>query len=318
MKKIDKKTILKGLWYYAVIAICAFMRAIATYVFIVPNAFAPGGFGGLSSLIYNFVAEYNLELANGWFDPAITVFVMNAPFIVLSFIKLDRKYAISSCVCILLYTGFMGLFSLVDFPTFKAESIDSSVMILAAIVSGVIGGIALGGMVLLNTGAGGTEYIAKMLYEAKPDLNIQWQLFATDSFVVLLSGILGFVQAKGADANTIFVSVATPVFYSFITLFITSEVADVVTSGFQSSVVFNIITSKKEEVSDAIVNKIRRGATIIQANGVYSGDETNLIVCVVRKKQTATFKKILKEIDPHAFIFITKAKEVNGLFRSGN
>ncbi len=299
-------------------AICAFMRAIATYVFIVPNAFAPGGFGGLSSIIYNFVAQYDLELASKWFDPAITVFIMNAPFIVASFIKLDRKYAISSCVCILLYTGFMGLFSLVDFPTFKGETMESSIMILAAIVSGVIGGIALGGMVLLNTGAGGTEYIAKMAYEAKPDMNIQWQLFVTDSVVVLLSGILGFIQAKGTDANTIFVSVATPVFYSFITLFITSEVADVVTSGFQSSVVFNIVTSKKEEVSDAIVNKIRRGATIISANGVYTGDENNLIVCVVRKKQTATFKKILKEIDPSAFIFITKAKEVNGLFRSGN
>ena len=43
-----------------------------------------------------------------------------------------------------------------------------------------------------------------------------------------------------------------------------------------------------------------------------------MIVCVVRKKQTTTFKKLLKEIDPNAFVYITKAKEVNGLFRSGN
>ena len=77
--QINKKIILKEVGFYLLLAITAFLRAITNYVFIVPNAFAPGGVGGLSSIIYNFVAHYNLPLANTWFDASVTSFVMNVP-----------------------------------------------------------------------------------------------------------------------------------------------------------------------------------------------------------------------------------------------
>ena len=316
--KITKKAVLKELGYYSALIVCAFLRAIANYVFIVPNAFAPGGVGGLSSIIYNFVAHYNLNLANTWFDASLTSFIMNAPLIIAAFVKLNKRYAFSTCVCVAVTSLFMGLFSLVNFPTFQGSGLDSGVTVLASIAAGVIGGASFGGMILLGTSCGGTEIIAKISYEAKPDVNLQWQLFVVDSVIVLLSGVLGYITAEGTDSNAIFVSIATPVLYSFITLYITAQVAEIITNGVQSSVVFNIITDKKEEVSDAIINKLHRGASLINIQGVYTGDNHNMIVCVVRKKQTTTFKKLLKEIDPNAFVYITKAKEVNGLFRSGN
>ncbi len=316
--KIDKKVVFKEVGYYFALAVFAFLRAIAIYVFIVPNAFAPGGVGGIASILYNFVATYDLELADKWFDPGIMLFIMNIPLVIAALFKLEKRYAITTCVCVAMYSGFTYLLSLVNFPTFQGAGLDSGVTILAAIAGGVIGGVSFGGMLLLNTGAGGTEIIAKITYEAKPDLNIQWQLFACDSFVVLLSGVLGFVQARGQDANAIFVGVATPVLYSFITLFLTSQVAEIITNGVQSSVVFNIITDKQDEVAEAIVNSIRRGGSIIKTEGIYTRQEHGMIICVVRKKQTTAFKKLLKEIDPKAFIYITKAKEVTGLFRAGN
>ena len=316
--KLDKKVIFKEIWFYFLLAIFAFLRAIAIYVFIVPNAFAPGGVGGIASILYNFVATYDLELADKWFDPGVWLFIMNIPLIIAALFKLEKRYSITTCVCVLMYSGFTWLLSLVDFPTFQGAGLDSGVTMLAAIAGGVIGGVSFGGMLLLNTGAGGTEIIAKITYEAKPDMNIQWQLFACDSFVVILSGVLGAVQAKDGTPNEIFVGIATPVLYSFITLFLTSQVAEILTNGVQSSVVFHIVTDKKEEVRDAIVNGVRRGGSIIKTEGTYSREEHNMIICVVRKKQTTSFKKLLKEIDPNAFIYITKAKEVSGLFRTGN
>lgn len=316
--KLNKKVILKEVWFYFLLAIFAFLRAIAIYVFIVPNAFAPGGVGGIASILYNFVATYNLELADKWFDPGVWLFIMNVPLIIAALFKLEKRYSITTCVCVLMYSGFTWLLSFVDFPTFQGAGLDSGVTMLAAIAGGVIGGVSFGGMLLLNTGAGGTEIIAKITYEAKPDMNIQWQLFACDSFVVVLSGVLGAVQAKDGTPNDIFVGIATPVLYSFITLFLTSQVAEILTNGVQSSVVFHIITDKKEEVREAIVNGVRRGGSIIKTEGTYTREEHNMIICVVRKKQTTAFKKLLKEIDPNAFIYITKAKEVSGLFRTGN
>ena len=213
----------------------------------------------------------------------------------------------------------MGLFSLVDFPVYHGSGPDSGVTVLAAIAGGVLCGVSLGGTLLTNSSSGGTDIIGKIAYEKNPDVNVQWQIFIFDSFVVLLSGSLGLINIEGQDANTVFTNVATPILYSFITLFVTSEVADIVTNGLQSSVVFNIVTSKPDELSAAIVSKLHRGATKYTGEGVYTHAERFILVCVVKRRQSTQLKKLIKKIDPESFVYITKAKEVNGFgFRSGN
>jgi Uncharacterized conserved protein len=104
----------------------------------------------------------------------------------------------------------------------------------------------------------------------------------------------------------------TPIFYSFITLFISSKVAEVVNNGLESSVVFNIITDKSDEISEAIVKKMNRGATIIKGEGYFTHAERKIVVCVVRKRQLVALKKMVLSIDCNAFIYITNAREVTG------
>ena len=316
---INKKTILKYSGFFGILTLLAFLRALGTYVFIVPNAFALGGFGGIASVVYNIVAIFNMELAETWFNPAVTVFILNLPVVIAAFFTLNKRYAINSAIVVALYAGFMGLFSLVNFPVYHGSGPDSGVTVLAAIAGGVLCGVSLGGTLLTNSSAGGTDIIGKIAYEKNPDVNVQWQIFIFDSLVVLLSGAIGLINIEGLDANTIFTNVATPIFYSFITLFVTSEIADVVTNGLQSSVVFNIVTSKPDELSAAIVSKLHRGATKYTGEGVYTHAERYILVCVVKRRQSTHLKKIIKGIDPNSFVYITKAKEVNGFgFRSGN
>ena len=317
--RLDKKTLIKYSGFYGLLIALAFLRALGTYVFIVPNAFAPGGFGGIASILYNVVGYYNERLAETWFNPAVTVLILNLPLVIASYFTLNKQFAINSTICVAFYAGFMGLFSLVNFPVFVGEGLASGVTVLAAIAGGVVCGVALGGMLLTNSSAGGTDIIGKIAYEKNPDLNVQWQIFIFDSIVVLFSGSMGLLNTEGLDANTIFTNIATPILYSFITLFATSEVADVITHGLQSSVVFNIITSKPDELSRAIVDKLHRGATELKGEGVYTHAERIVLVCVVKRSQSTLLKKIIKNIDPDSFVYITKAKEVNGFgFRSGN
>ena len=68
----------------------------------------------------------------------------------------------------------------------------------------------------------------------------------------MFSGIIGIINI-GKNANEIFLAVSLPIFYSFITLYITSKVADIITNGLESSYVFNIITSKAEDIGKAVV-----------------------------------------------------------------
>ena len=107
--------------------------------------------------------------------------------------------------------------------------------------------------------------------------------------------------------------------YSSSTLVLARDVADVVTTGVQSSVVCNSVTSKPDELSAAIVSKLHRGATKYTGEGVYTHAERFILVCVVKRRQSTQLKKLIKKIDPESFVYITKAKEVNGFgFRSGN
>lgn len=318
MKTTNKK-VPHYIGFMFLLILLAFIRALATYVFIVPNAFAPGGIGGIASIIYNAVYATNPKLANGVFNPAVTVFVLNLPLIIAAFFTLNKKFAFNTSVVVLFYSGFMALFSAVKFPVFQGGGSESALTFLAAITGGVISGVSLGGTLLTNSSAGGTDIIGKITNKYRPESNVSWLIFMFDSIVVLLSGVIGLIGAKGQDANAVFISVATPILYSFISLFATSEVADVLTTGLESSVVFNVITDKAEELGDAIVQILHRGATIIKGEGVYTNETREVLICVVRKKQSALLKKVIKNVDPNAFMYINKAKEVNGFgFRSGN
>lgn len=313
------KKVFKGIGFYSLLLLFALLRAIASYVFIVPNAFAPGGIGGIASIVYNVVDIYNHQLAESVFNPAVTIFVLNLPLVIAAFFTLNKRFALNTTIIVLGYSGFMALFSAVKFPVFKGNDMESSLTILSAIAGGVISGVALGGSLLTNSSSGGTDILGKITNKKKPDFNTSWLIFAFDSIVVLFSGVVGLITSKGLGPDETFVKVASPVFYSFITLFITSEVADVITTGMQSSVVFNVISDKAEELGDAIVQILHRGATIVRGEGVYTNAERKMLICVVKKRQSALLKQIIRDVDPDAFMYINKTKEVNGSgFRSGN
>lgn len=317
---MNKKKVFNHIGIYSLLLVFTFIRALGTYVFIVPNGFAPGGVSGISSIVYNIALNYNVTLANTVFNPGVIVFVLNIPLVIWAFKQLDQKFAFHTMICVVFFSFFMTLFTLIKFPQFIATNYESGVMLLAALAGGTLLGVGLGVMLKMNTSLGGTDIIGKIIYKKRPFLNVQWIIFLCDSVVVLLSGILGFINISESDgAKDIMVKVLAPVLYSFISLFVASKAADIVWIGFESSVVFNIITSKPHEIGDAIVANIKRGATIIKGEGIYTKAERTILICVIRRKQIMPLKKIIKEIDNEAFSYITNAREVNGFgFHTGS
>lgn len=317
---MDKNKVLKIIGLYSLLVLFTFIRALGTYIFIIPNGFAPGGVSGISSIVYNIALNYNRTLADTVFNPGFVVFVLNIPLIIWAFKVLDKKFAFHSLLCIIVFSFFMAFFTLIGFPQFIATNYESGVMLLAALAGGTLVGLGLGIMLRMNMSIGGTDIVAKIVYKKKPFLNVQWIIFICDCFVVVLSGIIGFINIEAADgAKDIMVKVLSPVFYSFISLFVMSKAADIILVGLESSVVFNIITSKPHEMGDAIVAKLKRGATILKGEGIYTKQERTILICVIRRKQIIPLKKLIKEIDCEAFSYITNAREVNGFgFYTGN
>lgn len=298
--------------FYFVLVLLAFIRAMFTHIFIIPNGFAPGGVSGIASIIYNAVlSTENSQLAETIFNPGVTTFIMNIPLLIAAFVVLNKRFAFNTLLMVAIYSGLMAMFTTVKFPQYTAA--DSGIMLLASIAGGAGNGIGLGMMLRMNASLGGTDIIGKIIYKYNSATDVQWWIFACDCVIVLASGGLGFIGLDlTQSATVIMTAILSPILYSFISLVVTSEIADVIQSGFLSSVVFNIITENPEDIASQITSKMSRGVTIVKGVGYYTGNEHNVLICVVRKKQINTVKAIISSADPNSFVFITKAREVNG------
>ena len=83
--------------------------------------------------------------------------------------------------------------------------------------------------------------------------------------------------------------------------------------GFDYSKAFMIITEDKEELKEAIVNDVKRGVTVLDGKGGYTNNDKSILLVVVNnKKQEVHLKKLIKKVDPNAFIIVSDVHEVLG------
>lgn len=100
--------------------------------------------------------------------------------------------------------------------------------------------------------------------------------------------------------------------YTIIALVLSMFVTDFVNDGYKQVRAVNIVTTKPEELSDAIMDKLARGCTCSQVKGMHSKSDRYQLVCLASRFQLGQLKSIVKEIDPEAFVYFTKVSEVVG------
>ena len=61
-----------------------------------------------------------------------------------------------------------------------------------------------------------------------------------------------------------------------------------------------------------ITTQLERGATFLQGQGVYSGNDTKVVLTAVKKQQLPELKRLVSEIDPDAFVIVQEAHQVLG------
>ena len=118
------------------------------------------------------------------------------------------------------------------------------------------------------------------------------------------------------DATIIFVGILVfgvkPTLYAIMSVFIVSRVIGAVVDGFDFAKAVFIISDKYDEIGNSILNIIDRGATSLDAKGMYTKNEKNVIFCVVKQKQIPELKDMVADIDENAFVVIANVSEVMG------
>lgn len=269
------------------------VRALAIYIFVSPNHFAPGGINGIAVLL-----EYAFQINSGWF-----LFALNVPLFFLAFFLLGKREAIVSTLSMTVSSALLILFGAIPgFPMYCTETNG----FLAAMAGGILLGLALAIMLKAFGTSGGTTVLATLVNKRFKLLNINWLTFVFDAIVV---GASFFVYHKGED----FTAKLDPILLALVALFVTSKVSDLVLQGFKVAYKFEIVTTNPEGIAAEILEKLKHGVTMMPAVGMYSHENRSLLVCVIRKRQIADLQKIIKKY-PDSFAYFSPTAEVIGKF----
>jgi uncharacterized membrane-anchored protein YitT (DUF2179 family) len=170
-------------------------------------------------------------------------------------------------------------------------------VLLATVYGAILLGVGLG--LILRGGAttGGSDMIAKLVHHRFPFITVGIILLFVDCTVIVLAGFTMSTRAA---------------LYSLICIFVTSKVIDLVLAGFGSAKMCFVVSGESEKIAGRIMKELDRGVTLLPAIGGYTGRETKALISVVDQKEVVAVKRIVREVDARAFMFITDTHETLG------
>ena len=284
--KLTKKAVT-----YLLIVGLALLSALSYQLFIFSNRFAPAGINGICTMIQHI---FGINL--GYLS-----LIINIPLAIWTYFKVGRSLAVRSMLYVLAFSLFLIVLEKVDLTAFAYETANGTSKILGPLCAGLINGVVYSTLVRTSASSGGTDFVAAIIHKDRPELNFFYIVFAINVLVALSSYFVYDHQIE-------------PVILCIMYSFMSSTVSDKMRKSGRSAVRCEIITDHPQEISADIIHKLRHSATLIPAKGMYSGRETNILICIVNKTQLPALSTILQEY-PRTFAVISSANEVLGNFK---
>lgn len=263
---------------YAEIVLGCLIGGAAYPLFLVPNNIAPGGLTGIAT-IFNYLW--------GW-PVGVTSMALNLPLFLIGWKAMGKIFVFRSLVATVLFSAFIDLLQL---PPLTDD------MLLGAVYGALTLGVGLGLIMRGGATTGGSDMVARMVHKKFPLLSVGRFLFLLDCAVILCAAFT--MSARAA-------------LYALICIFICGRALDLVLAGFGSAKACFIITNKGEALSRRILKDIERGVTVLNAVGAYSGQGHTVLISVVSSREVIPLKKIVRQEDEKAFMFITDTHETLG------
>ena len=293
MNKQPAKLMKKALTY-AVIVGLALISALNYQLFVFPNRFAPAGLNGLCTMV-QYISGITVSSLN---------LVINLPLAFLVYKKVSRSIAVRSMTYVLSFSAFLTLLEYIDLSAFAYATDTGTSTILGPLVAGIVNGSVYSQLAQGGAYTGGTDFVASLIRRKNPGLNFFSVIFGLNATVAFISYFVYGFQIE-------------PVILCIIYCFISSTVSDKVVKNGRMAIRFEIITENPKEISDAIITRLGHSATLIPGKGMYSGRETNVLICVINKAQVALLASIVKSY-PNTFAVMSSVNEVMGNFKNMN
>ena len=306
---LNRTTVATTIKEYVLMAFGMFLYSFGWICCILPANAAGGGATGLSLLIYH--------IADGAISIGTMVLIINAILLVIAGFVVGWNFGIKTIYCVVVMSVIMHflqvwfttpegwvaqIITTRDALTVPGGTIVDLFNLQNRLLSAILGGICSGvgvAMCFQQGGSTGGSDIVVMIVNKFYSISYGKFIRYTDG--VIISAAL-FLPDVGIDG----------VIYGFVMMAVFSYTVDMILSGNQQSSQIFIVCKDYKAMADAINTEAKRGATVIDAMGWYSKDNSKVVMCVCRKRDLAMVLKIVRNIDSEAFITIGSVMGVYG------
>lgn len=270
---------------YVMIVVGLLIYSFGFCAFILPQNVVIGGYTGLASLFY-----YTLGIPVG---PII--FALNIISLLVAYKIVGKRFVLRSIF------GAFGLSAIVSImqPLFPTAIVAPDNPMMNVMIGGILCGLGLGLSFVHNGSTGGTDIIAAMVNK-RTNVSIGRMLLYADGLIIFSSML-------------IFHSIDNVV-YGFLELLFATFMTDQVINTNRQAMQFLIISDKWEEIANAVVNDAHRGCTVFSGMGWFTKEDVKMLMVMCRKIEGVTVMRVVKSIDPYAFI---TQSNVNGVYGVG-
>ena len=273
--------------YIFILVGCA-LYCIGFCFFMLPYQFIPGGCTGIAALIY-----YGTGIPTQYSYLTINILLLLIGLKVLGF-----KYFAKTIYAVLCITVLLDIIQrLVMLPDGSMPRLANDEDFMAAVIGGCLEGTGLAIVFINNGSTGGTDIIASIINKYKSfsmGRIIMWM-----DFTVVTSGFLVL-----GDWHKVVIG--------YCVLLISMVMLEYTMNSATQSVQFTIISDRYEDIAKTISDEVGRGATVLYGEGFYSKASRHVLIVMARGRESGTIFRLIKHIDPLAFVSQTKVEGVYG------
>lgn len=280
----------KKLWMstkdYVIIVLAIFLYGFGFSAFILPEKVVIGGVTGIGTLVYFLTGKAYMI--------GVTQYGINLVLLAFAWKIVGKQFVIKT-----IFGSTVIALVLSVLPEMFKEPLVPDQPLMGVCFGSILCGIALGLVFTHNGSTGGTDIVAAIVAKRTNVTTGRTMLYV--DFCIISSSYL------------ISHNIAT-VLYGFVTLLIVSYMVDMIINMNRQAVQFIIISQKWEKIATAVNQYARRGVTVIDGMGWYTKHPIKVLLVVCRRFESVTIFRIIKSIDPHAFI---TQSNVNGAYGEG-
>ena len=307
---MKNNVVFKTIWEHLAIAFGLLCYAWGWQFFLNPHEVVGGAVTGLATVIMYGTRGLLPESVQGFFDMlgmasqgggipvSFTFFLINGILLVMSIRIFGWQFSLRSIFGVIMLTIWLWI----PFPELYAKAFGVAFpkfdIFPSVIMAGIMTGFGLALTFVNNGSSGGTDIVAKIINKYK-DVSLGRALMLSD-VAIIFSAIL-------LPESTL-----EKVIYGLIVMVISTQTVDMYINSLRQSVQFFIFSKKYAEIADAITFQAHRGVTVMDGQGWYSKEPVKVITVMARRNESTQIFKLIKDIDPDAFISQSAAIGVYG------